>query len=107
MPHNNEVKKNKYGLSNYNDDLSVIITSLFYLSKEAQEADLGDISTIILQAISSIKDYTIKKNYESLNYPINKDAVNIISFLSEFIELPEDKKNSIVSIITDTEGTDE
>lgn len=91
-------------LENYNDDLSVIIVSLFYLSKEAKESNLDKISNIILATISRINDCISDNKTQPPYTSLNKDAANIMSFLSKLLDAPNDEINDILDIITEIDN---
>ena len=81
------------------DDLRLILVALFYLSKEADQSGLDQVSEIIQTAISRINDWSIDNKAQLSDMLINKDTIHTMEFLSRFAEFSKEERNGIIKII--------
>ena len=88
------------------DDLRLITIALFYLSKEADQSGLDQVSKIIQTAISRINDWGIDNKTQSSDMLVNKDTIYTMEFLSQFAKFSKEERNGIIKIIAslDDEG---
>lgn len=77
---------------NRSESLPLITTSLFYLSNEAKETGMPEVSAIIINAINQIEEW-VKHDYKlDLSEALmNKDTVAMLSILLKISEMPQDK----------------
>ena len=107
-PKRKELRHNLINNEDYNmtiktmnncDDLRLITIALFYLSKEAEQSGLDQVSKIIQTAISRINDWSIDNKAQLSDVLINKDTIHTMEFLSRFADFSEEERNGIIKII--------
>jgi len=102
-------------INNVNDNslaeskgLRLITTSLFYLSQEAAEDGLDDVSKIILNAINQIEQW-IKNDYnlDLSSVVMNEDTIAVLTILLKFSEMPMDKRAQTLAFLHQAEEEDD
>ena len=103
---NNEDYKMTIKTMNNCDDLRLITIALFYLSKEADQSGLDQVSEIIQTAISRINDWSIDNKAQLSDMLINKDTIHIMDFLSQFAKFSKEERSGIIKIIASLDDED-
>ncbi len=71
-------------------EIGATITSLYFLSKEAQKNDLQEISIILLQAIKEIDDYLETNKQSTMDILTDDEIFDIIEFFEDMITIELD-----------------
>lgn len=92
---NKNIQNNKM-----HDDLRGIITSLFFLAKEAEQSNLSDVSVILSSAISKISDWSLDKNISTSDLLLHENTmINILEFLSCYAGAIEQDRDDFLSVL--------
>jgi|GEM_PF-2546457 len=88
---------------NKTSDLRLITTSLYYLSQEADNAHLEEVSSIITHAIHVIDQWTNSKSVALTDVICDEATLVILSMYSKLAKIPYKDRMGILNILEEVD----